>query len=424
MILVAQYPLEDTRTPNGVCYWVAETTLQDGRFFCVRSKHGAPNELARQLVVAGIPDRPMETYDRRSGLKALTCRSFHAAAKWTYTEGAATVLQRVRYQEFHGLPASEADAQREPTPAECRETVLGNTEKGGGTPSQAVQHLADSVTPKIGVGDQQAELRQCETCGRRFRPWRPQATHCSGACRQKAYRERSKKQEAGAGVYRSRGRARCRCIVKSTLPLAAARTKLEAIGETLVRALRRADAADQRQPAVFDAVDARARRGAGRSSQQFEAAMIRERTHAPGLRGLGRRESVSAGANYARGSRRGPALARRGCQRPKDGGVTPRRHQHRPADQNASLPLTHAHSRRTGSGSRTVDRSGAARRQAPIPAGHRFWSVPRHALKRARSCVPRVPRAHDGVPVAAVAAKQSFRAPMLASPTTGSRDIR
>jgi hypothetical protein len=202
MTLVAQYPLEDTRTPNGVCYWVAETTLQDGRLFSVRSKHGAPNELARQLVAAGIPDQPMETCNTRSGLKALTYRSFHAAAKWTYTEGAATLLQRVRYQEFHGLPASKAGAereQREPTSAECPETVLGNTEKGGGTPSQAVQHLPDSVTPKIGVGDQQAELRQCETCGRRFLPWRPQATHCSGACRQKAYRERSKKQEAGAG---------------------------------------------------------------------------------------------------------------------------------------------------------------------------------------------------------------------------------
>jgi len=78
---------------------------------------------------------------------------------------------------------------------------LVNTEKGGGTPSEAVQHLPDGVTPKIGVGDEQAELRQCETCGRRFRPWRPQATYCSGACRQKAYRDRSRKPEAGAGRW-------------------------------------------------------------------------------------------------------------------------------------------------------------------------------------------------------------------------------
>jgi len=204
VIKVLTYPLEETRTPNGVCHWVAETTLQDGRFFFVRSRHGAPNKLARQLVAAGIPDQPMEACDRRSGLKALTYRSFHAAAKWTYTEGAATLLQRVRYQEFHGLPESDAASvpgRGDPMLAGCPETVLGNTEKGGGTPSEAVQHLPDGVTPKIGVGDKQAELRQCETCGRRFRPWRPQATYCSGACRQKAYRERSRKPEAGAGRW-------------------------------------------------------------------------------------------------------------------------------------------------------------------------------------------------------------------------------
>jgi hypothetical protein len=203
MIKVLTYPIEETRTPNGVCYWVAETTLQDGRFFSVRSRHGAPNGLARQLVAAGIPDQPMEACDRRSGLKALTYRSFHAAAKWTYTEGAATLLQRVRYQEFLGLPESDADAvprEGEPMPAECPETVLVNTKKGGGAPSEAVQHPSDSVTPKIGVGDEQAKLRQCEACGRRFRPWRPQATHCSGACRQKAYRERSRTPKVDAVV--------------------------------------------------------------------------------------------------------------------------------------------------------------------------------------------------------------------------------
>ena len=175
----------------------------DGIPYSARSRSGASNELARVLVAAGIPDQPIEARDRRSGLKALTYRSFHAAAKWTYREGAATLLQRVRYQEFPGLPESEAHAaprEGEPMPAGCPEIVLGNAEKGGGTPSEAVQHLPDSVTPKIGVRDEQAELRQCETCGRRFRPWRPQATHCSGACRQKAYRERSKKAEAGAGA--------------------------------------------------------------------------------------------------------------------------------------------------------------------------------------------------------------------------------
>jgi hypothetical protein len=58
-ILVKAYPLEATRTPDGPCDWVAETMI-DGQSFSARSKHGAPNELARQLVAAGIPDASME----------------------------------------------------------------------------------------------------------------------------------------------------------------------------------------------------------------------------------------------------------------------------------------------------------------------------------------------------------------------------
>src|SRR5690348_15804488 len=110
MILVTQYPLEDRRTPKGVCYWVAETTLQHGRSFSVRSKHGAPNELARQLVAACILDQPIATSDRRRGLKALTYRALRRAVNRIYTEGAATLLHRARHQEFHVLPQSDADA--------------------------------------------------------------------------------------------------------------------------------------------------------------------------------------------------------------------------------------------------------------------------------------------------------------------------
>ena len=53
--------------------------------------------------------------------------------------------------------------------------------------------------------------------------------------------------------------------------------------------------------------------------------------------GSGAGKAARPAASYARGYRRSPALARRWCQRPKDGGVTPRRHQHGPADQNANL---------------------------------------------------------------------------------------
>jgi hypothetical protein len=32
----------------------------------------------------------------------------------------------------------------------------------------------------------------CAVCGVEFRPWRSDARHCSNACRQRAYRQRSK----------------------------------------------------------------------------------------------------------------------------------------------------------------------------------------------------------------------------------------
>jgi hypothetical protein len=48
MINVKTWPREDTRGPD------------DGRRFTARSKHGAPNELARQPVAAGVPGRDGE----------------------------------------------------------------------------------------------------------------------------------------------------------------------------------------------------------------------------------------------------------------------------------------------------------------------------------------------------------------------------
>lgn len=94
-IEVRTHPQEETRGGRS-CFWIAECVLEDGRPFTARSQHGALNELARQLVAAGIPDQPMQAYDQR-GLKAPYYRSFQAPAKWTYTEGNG-LLQRVPYR--------------------------------------------------------------------------------------------------------------------------------------------------------------------------------------------------------------------------------------------------------------------------------------------------------------------------------------
>src|SRR5215469_15568842 len=95
-ITVTCRPLEATRTANSPCSWIAEATIED-QTYTAKARHGAPNELARQLVAAGLADRPMVI--RYRGLAgSLSYRSFHAAAKWTYKEGDRP-LRRVRYKE-------------------------------------------------------------------------------------------------------------------------------------------------------------------------------------------------------------------------------------------------------------------------------------------------------------------------------------
>jgi CheY-like chemotaxis protein len=62
------------------------TALSDlGCTYTAQSRHGPANQLARQLVAAGLPDRPMVI--RYRGLAGtMTYRSFHAAATWTFSE--------------------------------------------------------------------------------------------------------------------------------------------------------------------------------------------------------------------------------------------------------------------------------------------------------------------------------------------------
>jgi hypothetical protein len=200
MILVMHYPLEDTRTPNSCCYWVAEAEIA-GRVFSARSRHGAPNALFRKLVEAAIADSPAQV--TIAGLRgAIRYPSFHVAAQVTYTEGAGRSIARVRYREFR--PANEGEqaypTNDEPAPAECPETVYGEGKDRGKPAWDGSLEAERRVTPKSGAGDKDDKRRACAMCGRLFRPWRPQAVHCSGGCRQKAYRKRSKTPEAGGGA--------------------------------------------------------------------------------------------------------------------------------------------------------------------------------------------------------------------------------
>jgi hypothetical protein len=164
-ITVTTWPDEATRTPNSACAWVAETMVE-GRVYVARSRYGAANELARQLVASGLADRPMVIHYR--GLAGvMTYGSFHAAATRTFREGDQP-LHRVRYREQpEGLflvlgtgqkcVSSPGDDELDPTAADTHET--------------------HSPT-----------MRRCEGCDSDFLPARVWSRFCSSACRLRAHR--------------------------------------------------------------------------------------------------------------------------------------------------------------------------------------------------------------------------------------------
>jgi hypothetical protein len=96
VITMRQRPLENTRTPERSSIFEAECEV-DGQRYSARSRHGAPNELARLLVSAGVTDQPVEV--RHAGIKGcLSWRSLHELGGWTYEESAGVPLRKVRWR--------------------------------------------------------------------------------------------------------------------------------------------------------------------------------------------------------------------------------------------------------------------------------------------------------------------------------------
>jgi hypothetical protein len=88
--------LEDTRTPQRSCVYEAECEV-DGRRYTARSRHGAPDELARVLISAGVADQPVEV--RQVGIKGcISYPSLNELARWPYQESATVPLRRVRWR--------------------------------------------------------------------------------------------------------------------------------------------------------------------------------------------------------------------------------------------------------------------------------------------------------------------------------------
>jgi hypothetical protein len=168
-IMVTSWADEATRTPNSACTWVAETIVE-GRVYVARSRHGAPNELARQLVAAGLVDRPVVIHYR--GLAGtMTWRSFYAAAMWAYSEGDHP-LRRVRYKEQpEGLFLRSGDGEN------------------------AFHRAPDDVVVIPEPDPLKTGRRKCVSCDGDFLPARRWSRFCSPACRLRAYRRLSRQDE-------------------------------------------------------------------------------------------------------------------------------------------------------------------------------------------------------------------------------------
>jgi hypothetical protein len=197
VILVHCRPLPETRTPNSSAAWLAECEV-DGRKFEARSRHGAPNELARRLVEAGVPDAPIEIhYDGLAGV--IRYSSSHAAARWTFTENQSTLLRRVPHREFD-------------LPSEGVETVLPGGPQCVTSPSHgSLERRAENPPfPAPPTGDAKSAAKpgdarpRCVTCGREFRPHRPWAIFCSARCRVAAHR-RGKLVDGSSGAQPGAG---------------------------------------------------------------------------------------------------------------------------------------------------------------------------------------------------------------------------
>ena len=176
-ITVTTWPDEATRTPNSPCALVAETMVE-GRVYVARSRHGASNELARQLVAAGLADRLM-IIRYRGRAETMIYRSFHAAAGWAYTEGDEP-LRRVRYRER----------------PEGLFVVCGTGQKCVSSPRDDEVDLPAADTHET----HSRTTRCCEGCESDFLPARPWSRFCSPACRLRSYRRLARQDENVAVV--------------------------------------------------------------------------------------------------------------------------------------------------------------------------------------------------------------------------------
>ncbi len=95
MIAITQRADEASRSPDRRCYYVASAEV-DGIAYAARARYGAANDIARQLVAAGIPDQSVIARTMPQGWE-LGYHSLYRLATRTVSEGPTRPLHEHRW---------------------------------------------------------------------------------------------------------------------------------------------------------------------------------------------------------------------------------------------------------------------------------------------------------------------------------------
>jgi hypothetical protein len=183
VIQIRQHLVPHSRTQTG-SLWEAFTEI-GGKTYTATSRHGAPQALARKLLIAGIPGhQPVEvfsqvcTYDNGTEIHTeelrgcVTYRTLYAMARTTLEEGDRP-LRRARFKE-----RPQIAFPLQPGAAETRFT-----------PPDDVVVIPEPDPLETG-------RRRCVSCGGDFVPVRRDQRFCSSTCRLQTWRAQQAKATA------------------------------------------------------------------------------------------------------------------------------------------------------------------------------------------------------------------------------------
>jgi hypothetical protein len=175
VIQIRQHVVPQSRTSTG-SLWEASTET-GGKTYTAASRHGAPQALARKLLVAGVPgQQPVEvlsqvcTYDNGTEIHTeelrgcVTYRSLYAMARSTLEEGDRP-LHRARFKERPQIAFPLQPGEQE-----------------------SVSSPLDDVVVIPEPGPAFLKRRRCVSCHGNFEPARQDQRFCCSNCRLRAHR--------------------------------------------------------------------------------------------------------------------------------------------------------------------------------------------------------------------------------------------